>query len=69
MIRKDQTNNLKLRQLQSAIDEGFKSGVSQKSILDIIDEINQHPSWNGNYKLSAKAEVDVSDIYKYRTWI
>lgn len=44
LIRKDQTNNLKLKQLQNAIDEGFESGVSQKSILDIIDEVDQHSS-------------------------
>jgi len=41
LVRKDQSNNLKLKQLQSAIDEGLKSGVSQKSILDIMDEVNQ----------------------------
>lgn len=41
LIHKDQTNNLKLKQLQNAIDEGFESGVSQKSILDIMDEIDE----------------------------
>lgn len=40
LIREDHNENLKLKQLQSASDDGFKSGVSLKSILDIMDSIN-----------------------------
>jgi antitoxin ParD1/3/4 len=41
LIRKDQNGNFKLKQLQSAIDEVLKSGVSQKSILEIMDKVDQ----------------------------
>lgn len=44
LIRKDQDYNLKLEQLQNAIDEGFNSGVNQKWILDIMEGIDQNSS-------------------------
>jgi len=40
LVRKDQHQHLKLMELKNAIDEGFESGVSQKSILDIIKEVD-----------------------------
>ena len=40
LVRKDQQQHLKLMELKNAIDEGFESGVSQKSISDIIKEVD-----------------------------
>ncbi|MBS3738704.1 type II toxin-antitoxin system ParD family antitoxin [Mesohalobacter halotolerans] len=40
LIRNDQKNYLKQKQLEKAIHEGLQSGVSNHSILDIMDEIN-----------------------------
>ena len=42
LIRKDQKNYLEHRQLKNAINEGLQSGVSENSILDIMDEINKN---------------------------
>ena len=42
LIRKDQKNYLKQKQLKNAINEGLQSGVSENSILDIMEEINQN---------------------------
>ena len=42
LIRNDQKNYLKHRQLKNAINEGLQSGVSDNSILDIMDEINEN---------------------------
>ena len=36
LIRKDQQSNDKLRILQSAIDDGLASGVSKRSVEDIM---------------------------------
>ena len=41
LIRNDQKNYLKHRHLKKAINEGLQSGVSDNSILDIMDEINE----------------------------
>ncbi len=40
LVRKDQQQHLKLMELKNAIDEGFKSGVSLKSISDIVKEVD-----------------------------
>ncbi|MCF6278891.1 MAG: type II toxin-antitoxin system ParD family antitoxin [Flavobacteriaceae bacterium] len=40
LVRKDQQQHLKLMELKNAIDEGFESGVSMKSISDIIKEVD-----------------------------
>ena len=42
LIRIDQKNYLKHKQLKIAINEGLQSGVSENSILDIMEEINQN---------------------------
>lgn len=42
LIRNDQKNYLKHKQLKNAINEGLQSGVSDNSILDIMDEINEN---------------------------
>lgn len=36
LVRRDQENEEKLRRLQAAIDEGLESGVSERTIEDII---------------------------------
>ncbi len=47
LIRKDQQNNQKLRALQSAVDEGLASGVSKRSIADIMKEVEAKLELNG----------------------
>lgn len=39
LIRKDQQKNDKLRALQRAVDEGLSSGVSERSVLDIMNDM------------------------------
>jgi antitoxin ParD1/3/4 len=36
LIRKDREKNAKLKALREAIDEGLKSGVSNRSVADIL---------------------------------
>ncbi len=36
LIRKDHEKNAKLKALREAIDEGLKSGVSSRSVADIL---------------------------------
>jgi antitoxin ParD1/3/4 len=36
LVRRDQENEEKLRRLQAAIDEGRRSGISERTIGDII---------------------------------
>tara|TARA_R110000765_G_scaffold385204_1_gene477007 strand:- start:580 stop:834 length:255 start_codon:yes stop_codon:yes gene_type:complete len=43
LVRKDQSQNLKLLELKDAIDIGFNSGVSSKKISDIMQDVD-----NGN---------------------
>ena len=43
LVRKDQSQNLKLVELKNAIDIGFNSGVSSKKISDIMQDVD-----NGN---------------------
>jgi len=40
LVRKDQSENLKLVELKNAIDEGFNSGVSDKTISDLMREVD-----------------------------
>ena len=47
LIRKDQQNNQKLRVLQSAVDEGLASGVSKRSIADIMKDVEAKLELNG----------------------
>ncbi|RRO12549.1 type II toxin-antitoxin system ParD family antitoxin [Flavobacteriaceae bacterium 14752] len=42
LIRKDQKSNLKFENLKKAIQKGLDSGVSQKSILDIVKDIDDN---------------------------
>ncbi len=41
LVRKDQAQNEKLLELKMAIDDGLNSGVSNKSISDLIDDVDQ----------------------------
>jgi antitoxin ParD1/3/4 len=41
LIRRDQKNYDKYAKLKMAINEGFQSGISDNSILDIMEEVNQ----------------------------
>lgn len=40
LVRKDQSENFKLLELKKAIDIGFNSGVSDKSISDLMQEVD-----------------------------
>ncbi len=40
LVRKDQMENLKLLELKNAINEGFESGISNKSISEIMKEVD-----------------------------
>ncbi len=39
LIRRDQEQNTRLRALKAAIQEGMNSGVSNKTVNDIMEEI------------------------------
>lgn len=41
LVRRDQENEEKLRRLQAAIDEGRRSGISKRTIDDIISDGRQ----------------------------
>jgi len=41
LIRKDRAEHAKFRELRSAIQEGLNSGVSDKSIPDIMKEVEE----------------------------
>ena len=41
LVRKDRAKNLKLIELQNAIDQGLNSGKSAKSISDIIQSVDK----------------------------
>jgi antitoxin ParD1/3/4 len=40
LVRKDQSQNLKLMELKNAIDQGFNSGISNKTISDLMTEVD-----------------------------
>lgn len=40
LVRKDQVQNEKLLELKMAIDEGLNSGVSNKSISDLLNDVD-----------------------------
>jgi len=40
LVREDQAKNLKLKELQDAINIGFNSGVSDMNISDIIKNVD-----------------------------
>ncbi len=40
LVRKDQADNLKLKELQNAINTGFNSGISEMNIQDIVKKID-----------------------------
>jgi antitoxin ParD1/3/4 len=48
LIRKDQKNDFKLNALKQAIQEGENSGVTENSILDIMEMVEQNLSKNEN---------------------
>lgn len=39
LVRRDQEENAKFQALKQAIQEGLSSGVSDKSVTDIMDEV------------------------------
>lgn len=41
LVRRDQARNDKLAHLQLAIDEGLESGVSDKSVTDIMKQVER----------------------------
>ncbi len=47
LIRKDQQNNDKLRLLQSAIADGLASGVSTRSVTDIMKDVDSKLGLHG----------------------
>ena len=47
LVRRDQARNDKLERLKLAIDEGFESGESDKSITQIMENIEQKLRKNG----------------------
>lgn len=40
LVRRDQSENFKLLELKNAIDIGFNSGVTNKSITDLMKEVD-----------------------------
>ncbi|NER13184.1 type II toxin-antitoxin system ParD family antitoxin [Leptobacterium flavescens] len=47
LVRRDQAQNKKLMDLNNAIEEGFNSGISDKSISDIRKEVKKTMKDNG----------------------
>lgn len=47
LIRKDQASKQKIYELKLAIQEGIDSGVSNKSIPDIMNEVEERLRSNG----------------------
>ncbi len=47
LVRKDQERNKKMVDLKKAIDEGFNSGVSTKTIADIMSNVEKSMRENG----------------------
>jgi antitoxin ParD1/3/4 len=39
LVRRDQEENAKFQALKQAIQEGLSSGVSDKSVTDVMDEV------------------------------
>ena len=39
LVRRDQEENAKFQALKQAIQEGLNSGVSNKSVIDIMEEV------------------------------
>lgn len=44
LIRRDQEQNTRLRALKAAIQEGMNSGVSNKTVNDIMEEVEARQS-------------------------
>lgn len=40
LVRKDQAENEKLLELKLALDEGYASGISSKTISDLISDVD-----------------------------
>ncbi len=47
LIRKDQQDNQKLLILKAAIAEGLESGISNRSVQDIMKDVEQRLGTNG----------------------
>ncbi len=47
LVRRDRAENEKLTRLRLAIDKGLDSGVSEKTIVDIMKEVEEKLKANG----------------------
>jgi antitoxin ParD1/3/4 len=47
LVREDQKRNDKLAKLKFAIDEGLESGVGQKSVTDIMNDVEERLRQDG----------------------
>ena len=47
LIRRDQEENIKLQALKSAIQEGLESGVSDKTVPQIMEEVEARHRTDG----------------------
>lgn len=47
LIRMDQARNSKLQELKAAIQEGVDSGISQRSVLEIMKKVEERIMSNG----------------------
>lgn len=47
LIRKDQRENAKFTALKAAIDEGLSSGISERSVKDIMASVEEKLRTNG----------------------
>ena len=47
LVRRDRAENEKLTRLRLAIDKGLDSGVSEKTIVDIMKEVEEKLKSNG----------------------
>jgi len=47
LVRKDQAHNAKIIELKKAIEDGLNSGVSDKNVSDIINDVDEMMKTNG----------------------
>lgn len=48
LVRQDQANNAKFLALKQALNEGVESGVSNKSLPEIMEEVEKRMKANGH---------------------
>ena len=47
LVRKDQARNARILELKEAIDQGLNSGVSNKTVSDIMKDVEKMMKTNG----------------------